>query len=1356
MNTQIHSPHSFYFNTLILILLVLLQGFSLSAVAELLIEPTTPAVTVGQSITLSVSGASGEVIWTPTKGNIQGMGTSVTYVAPTQPGADAVMVLDGAGNVEVIKIEVSSANSFTLENAVWRVFTNRSWIRAILLSEDRKTLWIGTTGGLEQRDAITDKLERVYTALDGLPNNNVGALVSDGNGGLWVGTVGGLAHRNNNEEWTVFKTDNSKLPDNSVNTLMSDGKGGLWIGTEGGGLAFLSDNQEWHIFNTDNSQLPNNKIQTIVSDGNGGLWLGTSGGLAHLNSHGEWKSFNAEHSELPNNQVNVLLNAGNDGLWIGTAGGLVHLSRDEKWQVFKTDNSGLPDNNVDAILNNGNRGLWVGTGKLGNKTGGLAHLNKSQEWTVYHVENSELPNNTIRTLASDGNDRLWIGTWGSGLVRLKEQEWRRLDNAYLPGGNAVLTLMSESDETDDLWIGTSFGGLAHLNNRNQLTTFDLSPLSFSNEHISALFSDSSDRVWIGAGRGGMGGLAYISNEKEWTDFNLNLRVNTFLDDNKGGLWIGTDEGLFHLNSHAELIESISTDNSELPHNSIQSLLNNEKGELWIGTGNGLAHRTDKGEWTVFGASDAHNVVNALVSDGKAGMWIGTNLGLFHLNGDGEFENFNTKNSSLPSNYINALVRDKNNGLWLGTGEDYQKGGLVHLSEDEEWMLFNTANSGLPSNDVISLLNDDSGGLLVGTLNGGLTHLTFTQKTSICEEATDDEAKCQELLKGRRAAILIHPNGQGNGYNQKLAVDFMATYAYQSLQSRGYDNDEIYFLSYKPDLDINADGQADINAVDAPVTLLDFRRGTNPRDINIADVRAAFEWAKEKGELDYPLIVTFVDHGEPNELLLDPVGNQTLTGDEFRRILDDYQNATNNQVVVILEACHSGTLVTKLAGTDRVIISSTDEKLAYYNDLGNTSFIKLYFDHLRQGENFWQALQAVKEEVSGYLPPLNQQRPQLNDSVDGALAQGLCLNGCFGALPGVLTLSITSLPSIVAVEEGVEIKISITIPFGQVQEVTASLLTPTLKFNKFGYPLQPHPIISFKPVNTRPRASKKQWQGQVLGSELTTHGRYTLTIKVRDNNGFTTDETLNFCVESCEENRLTNISTRAAILGGTNDVIAGFIITGTGTQKVIIRGLSLEAGVDPKLTVHQYPSGELLASNHNWQTDPRVAEIPAHLVLPNPIDAGVLLDLPVGAYTAILSSGGVKGLGLISVDEVESNSTTKLTNISTRASIQGGANDVIAGFIITGTGSQKVMIRGLALEAGLDPKLTLQKYPSGEPVASNDNWQTDSRASEIPEHMKLQSPTDAGLLLDLPVGAYTAILSSVGAKGLGLIGVDALD
>ncbi|MDM8559487.1 hypothetical protein [Candidatus Parabeggiatoa sp. HSG14] len=45
---------------------------------------------------------------------------------------------------------------------------------------------------------------------------------------------------------------------------------------------------------------------------------------------------------------------------------------------------------------------------------------------------------------------------------------------------------------------------------------------------------------------------------------------------------------------------------------------------------------------------------------------------------------------------------------------------------------------------------------------------------------------------------------------------------------------------------------------------------------------------------------------------------------------------------------------------------------------------------------------------------------------------------------------------------------------------------------------------------------------------------------------------------------------------------------------------------------------------------------------------------------------------------------------------------------------------------------------------------------MPANLRLTNPTDAGLLLDLPVGAYTVTLSSVGTKGLGLVGVDAVD
>ncbi|OQY44265.1 MAG: hypothetical protein B6247_30440 [Candidatus Parabeggiatoa sp. nov. 2] len=74
-------------------------------------------------------------------------------------------------------------------------------------------------------------------------------------------------------------------------------------------------------------------------------------------------------------------------------------------------------------------------------------------------------------------------------------------------------------------------------------------------------------------------------------------------------------------------------------------------------------------------------------------------------------------------------------------------------------------------------------------------------------------------------------------------------------------------------------------------------------------------------------------------------------------------------------------------------------------------------------------------------------------------------------------------------------------------------------------------------------------------------------------------------------------------------------------------------------------------------------------------------------------------------------------------------------------------------------MLVQTYPDATDVASNDNWQTGPNANGIaalPTHLQLSKPTDAGLLLELPAGAYTVTLSSVGTKGLGLIGVDAVE
>ena len=71
--------------TFIYILCSLWLVFTVQA-AELKFEPATPIVEINKSITLSVANTKGTAKWVAVKGNIQGDGNNVVYVAPDQAG----------------------------------------------------------------------------------------------------------------------------------------------------------------------------------------------------------------------------------------------------------------------------------------------------------------------------------------------------------------------------------------------------------------------------------------------------------------------------------------------------------------------------------------------------------------------------------------------------------------------------------------------------------------------------------------------------------------------------------------------------------------------------------------------------------------------------------------------------------------------------------------------------------------------------------------------------------------------------------------------------------------------------------------------------------------------------------------------------------------------------------------------------------------------------------------------------------------------------------------------------------------------------------------------------------------------
>jgi hypothetical protein len=249
----------------------------------------------------------------------------------------------------------------------------------------------------------------------------------------------------------------------------------------------------------------------------------------------------------------------------------------------------------------------------------------------------------------------------------------------------------------------------------------------------------------------------------------------------------------------------------------------------------------------------------------------------------------------------------------------------------------------------------------------------------------------------------------------------------------------------------------------------------------------------------------------------------------------------------------------------------------------------------------------------------------------------------------------------------------------------------------------------------------------------------------------------------------NLSTRGVVSGGDNVLIGGFIVTGTEPKTIALRALgpSLTSfGLshvlrDPVLSVYN-ASRTLIATNDNWQSDPGHSEIEANGLAPdNLLDSATLQTLAPGAYTVIVrGKDSTPGTSLVELYDLSPLSDSTLKNMSTRGSVGTADNVLISGFIVGDVDSATVVVRALGpslasppfnIDGVLsDPTLTI--YDStGAAIATNDNWQDSPNAIDLQRNrLAPPNPSESALVLHLPAGNYTAIISGAdGGRGVAL-------
>jgi plastocyanin len=254
-------------------------------------------------------------------------------------------------------------------------------------------------------------------------------------------------------------------------------------------------------------------------------------------------------------------------------------------------------------------------------------------------------------------------------------------------------------------------------------------------------------------------------------------------------------------------------------------------------------------------------------------------------------------------------------------------------------------------------------------------------------------------------------------------------------------------------------------------------------------------------------------------------------------------------------------------------------------------------------------------------------------------------------------------------------------------------------------------------------------------------------------------------------KLSNISTRALVQTGNNVLISGFIISGSGNKSILLRALGptlssfgiANALPNPVLQLNN-GTGAVITSNDNWGNAANAQSIPANLRPPNSLESAILTSLGAGNYTAVVSGvNSTTGVALAEAYDLDTTTGAILSNISTRGFVGIDTQVMIGGFIIQGSATQKVLVRGLGptltgfgvIGALADPTLELRDV-NGNLIDSNDNWKSTNQTAIMATGLQPPNDLESAILRTLNAGNYTAIVRGVNSTtGVALVEVYAL-
>lgn len=445
-----------------------------------------------------------------------------------------------------------------------------------------------------------------------------------------------------------------------------------------------------------------------------------------------------------------------------------------------TNEQGLSNSTVESIFQDSRGFMWFGT-----RDG----LNKYDGYQVvvyrYSAEDStSISDNYIKYIYEDRQQNLWVATQ-NGLNRFdarKNSFTRFRHKAGDPRslGHNQVTCIYE-DTKGRLWVGTDGGGLDLLDRKTgTFTHYRATPGGkdgLPDNRINGLWEDNKGTMLLATGKG----VALFDGERDLF-FSLPLPVidtnaiRTIKGDDKGNLWIGTEEdGLFCFHPGTGAFDTYThreQDPASLSTNQIRAILCDSKGHLWTGGINGGLDLLNQEQNTFYHYQNApeyprslsQRTVSAIFEDKQGILWVGTHRGGINIYVPGA-EKFplyqqDVKQNSLSYNDVKAFCEDDQGRIWIGTD-----GGGLNLFDRKtqtfrhyQYNAFKKNTIG--SNEVLSITQDRTGRLWIGTWGGGLNlyhpdNESFTRfLTNPSDQQSISSNYVQKVLEDRKGRLWV--------------------------------------------------------------------------------------------------------------------------------------------------------------------------------------------------------------------------------------------------------------------------------------------------------------------------------------------------------------------------------------------------------------------------------------------------------------------------------------------------------------------------------------------------------------------------------------------------------------------------